>query len=145
MLKELIIAINTALEKANSKAEIYVDEIPQGFKEPCFCVQVLNPDEKQLLGERYLRTYNFCIQYFPEKKGLWENVEMAELLHRALNQIDLGNEDYVRGVNRRYEIVEKNLYYFVTYRLHVRDVDIDDNYMEEMLYRGGVKKWLRRK
>lgn len=145
MLKELIIAINTALEKANSKAEIYVDEIPQGFKEPCFCVQVLNPDEKQLLGERYLRTYNFCIQYFPEKKGLWENVEMAELLHRALNQIDLGNEDYVRGVNRRYEIVEKNLYYFVTYRLHVRDADIDDNYMEEMLYRGGVKKWLRRK
>lgn len=139
MLKELIIAINTALEKANSKAEIYVDEIPQGFKEPCFCVQVLNPDEKQLLGERYLRTYNFCIQYFPEKKGLWENVEMAELLHRALNQIDLGNEDYVRGVNRRYEIVEKNLYYFVTYRLHIRDVDIDDNYMEEMLYRGGVK------
>ena len=139
MLKKLIIAINTALEKANSKAEIYVDEIPQGFKEPCFCVQVLNPDEKQLLGERYLRTYNFCIQYFPEKKGLWENVEMAELLHRALNQIDLGNEDYVRGVNRRYEIVEKNLYYFVTYRLHIRDVDIDDNYMEEMLYRGGVK------
>lgn len=139
MLKELIIAINTALEKANSKAEIYVDEIPQGFKEPCFCVQILNPDEKQLLGERYLRTYNFCIQYFPEKKGLWENVEMAELLHRALNQIDLGNEDYVRGVNRRYEIVEKNLYYFVTYRLHIRDVDIDDNYMEEMLYRGGVK------
>lgn len=139
MLKELIIAINTALEKANSKAEIYVDEIPQGFKEPCFCVQILNPDEKQLLGERYLRTYNFYIQYFPEKKGLWENVEMAELLHRALNQIDLGNEDYVRGVNRRYEIVEKNLYYFVTYRLHIRDVDIDDNYMEEMLYRGGVK------
>lgn len=139
MLKELIIAINTALEKANSKAEIYVDEIPQGFKEPCFCVQVLNPDEKQLLGERYLRTYNFCIQYFPEKKGLWENAEMAELLHRALNQIDLGNGDSVRGINRRYEIVEKNLYYFVTYRLHVRDVDMDDNYMEEMLYRGGVK------
>jgi len=144
MLKKLIIAINTALEKVNSEAEIYIEEIPQGFKEPCFCVQVLNPNEKQLLGERYLRTYNFCIQYFP-KKGLWENTEIAELLHRALNQIDLGNEDYVRGVNRRYEIVEKNLYYFVTYRLHVRDADIDDNYMEEMLYRGGVKKWLRRK
>lgn len=138
MLKKLIIAINIALEKVNSEAEIYIEEIPQGFKEPCFCVQVLNPNEKQLLGERYLRTYNFCIQYFPEK-GLWENAEMAELLHRALNQIDLGNEDYVRGVNRRYEIVEKNLYYFVTYRLHIRDVDIDDNYMEEMLYRGGVK------
>lgn len=144
MLKKLIIAINTALEKVNSKAEIYIEEVPQGFKEPCFCVQVLNPDEKQLLGERYLRTYNFCIQYFP-KKGLWENAETAELLHRILNQIDLGNGDSVRGVNRRYEIVEKNLHYFVTYRLHVRDADIDDNYMEEMLYRGGVKKWLRRK
>lgn len=139
MLKKLIIAINTALEKANSKAEIYVDEIPQGFKKPCFCVQVLNPDEKQLLGERYLRTYNFCIQYFPEKKGLWENAEMAELLHRALNQIDLGNGDFVRGVNRRYEIVEKNLYYFVTYRLHVRDIDTDDNYVGELVYRGGIK------
>ena len=144
MLKKLIIAINTALEKVNSEAEIYIEEIPLGFKEPCFCVQVLNPNEKQLLGEIYLRTYNFCIQYFP-KKGWWENAEIAELLHRALNQIDLGNEDYVRGVNRRYEIVEKNLYYFVTYRLHVRDADIDVNYMEEMLYRGGVKKWLRRK
>lgn len=138
MLKELIIAINTALEKANSKAEIYVDEIPQGFKEPCFCVQVLNPDEKQLLGERYLRTYNFCIQYFPEK-GLWENAEMAELLHRALNQIDLGNEDSVRGINRRYEIVDKRLLYFVAYKLHVRDVDMDDNYMGELSLRGGVK------
>ena len=139
MLKKLIIAINTALEKVNSKAEIYIEEVPQGFKEPCFCVQVLNPDEKQLLGERYLRTYNFCIQYFPEKKGLWGNAEMAELLHRGLNQIDLGNGDSVRGVNRRYEIVEKNLHYFVTYRLHVRDVDKDDNYMEEMLCKGGIK------
>ena len=138
MLKKLIIAINTALEKVNSKAEIYIEEVPQGFKEPCFCVHVLNPDEKQLLGERYLRTYNFCIQYFP-KKGLWENAETAELLHRILNQINLENGDSVRGVNRRYEIVEKNLHYFVTYRLHVRDVDMDDNYMEEMLYRGGVK------
>lgn len=139
MLKKLIIAINTALEKVNSEAEIYVDEIPQGFKEACFCVQVLNPDEKQLLGDRYLRTYNFCIQYFPEKKGLWENAEMAELLHRTLNMIDLGSEDCVRGVNRRYEIVEKNLYYFVTYRLHVRDIDMDDNYMEKLSLRGGVK------
>lgn len=139
MLKKLIIAINTALEKINSEAEIYVEEIPQGFKEPCFCVQVLNPDEKQLLGERYLRTYNFCIQYFP-KKGLWENAEMAELLHRTLNQIDLGDEDYVRGVNRRYEIVDKKLLYFVTYKLHIRDVDMSDNYMGEISYKGGVKK-----
>ncbi|MBM6875457.1 phage tail terminator family protein [Fusobacterium mortiferum] len=138
MLKKLIIAINTVLEKINSEAEIYIEEIPQGFKKPCFCVQVLNPDEKQLLGDRYLRTYNFCIQHFP-KKGLWENAEIAELLHRALNMIDLGNENYVRGINRRYEIVEKNLYYFVTYRLHVRDVDTDDNYMEEMLCKGGIK------
>ena len=138
MLKKLIIAINTALEKVNSEAEIYIEEIPQGFKEPCFCVQVLNPNEKQLLGERYLRTYNFCIQYFP-KKGLWENAEIAELLHRALNQIDLGNGDSVRGINRRYEIVDKRLLYFVTYTLHVWDVDMDDNYMGELSLRGGVK------
>lgn len=139
MLKKLIIAINTALEKVNSKAEIYIEEVPQGFKEPCFCVQVLNPDEKQLLGERYLRTYNFCIQYFP-KKGLWENGEIAELLHRALNQIDLGIENYVRGVNRRYKIVDKKLLYFVTYKLHIRDIDMSDNYMGEISYKGGVKK-----
>lgn len=138
MLKKLIIAINTALEKVNSKAEIYIEEIPQGFKEPCFCVQVLNPDEKQLLGERYLRTYNFCIQYFP-KKGLWENAETAELLHRILNQINLENGDSIRGINRRYEIVDKKLCYFVTYKLHIRDIDTDDNYMGEIFYKGGVK------
>lgn len=138
MLKKLIIAINTALEKVNSKAEIYIEEVPQGFKEPCFCVQVLNPDEKQLLGERYLRTYNFCIQYFP-KKGLWENAETAELLHRILNQINLENGDSIRGINRRYEIVDKKLCYFVTYKLHIRDVDTDDNYMGEIFYKGGVK------
>lgn len=139
MLKKLIIAINTALEKVNSKAEIYIEEVPQGFKEPCFCVQVLNPDEKQLLGERYLRTYNFCIQYFP-KKGLWENAETAELLHRILNQINLENGDSIRGINRRYEIVDKKLLYFVTYKLHIRDVDMSDNYMGEISYKGGVKK-----
>ena len=139
MLKKLIIAINTALEKVNSKAEIYIEEVPQGFKEPCFCVQVLNPDEKQLLGERYLRTYNFCIQYFP-KKGLWENAETAELLHRILNQINLENGDFIRGINRRYEIVDKKLLYFVTYKLHIRDVDMSDNYMGEISYKGGVKK-----
>lgn len=140
MLKKLIIAINTALEKVNSKAEIYIEEVPQGFKEPCFCVQVLNPDEKQLLGERYLRTYNFCIQYFPEKKGLWGNAETAELLHRILNQINLENGDSIRGINRRYEIVDKKLLYFVTYKLHIRDVDMSDNYMGEISYKGGVKK-----
>lgn len=132
MLRKVMIGVNIALENIHSEADIYVNEIPQNFKEPCFCLQVLNNDEKQRLGENYLRTYNFCVQYHSENKDIFEIGEIAEKLNDSLECIKIGEDDYVRGVNRRYEVIEGVLFYFVTYKVHIRKTEIDDNIMENM-------------
>ena len=53
MIRKVVEAISNALNENFSNTEIYINEIKQGFQEPCFFIQLLNPNEKQILGNRY--------------------------------------------------------------------------------------------
>ena len=48
MLSRVVSAISNTLEKTFPEVEIYVNKIKQGFEEPCFFIQLLNPNEKDL-------------------------------------------------------------------------------------------------
>ena len=44
MLSRVVSAISSTLEKTFPEVEIYVNKIKQGFEEPCFFIQLLNPN-----------------------------------------------------------------------------------------------------
>ena len=69
MINEIIAAISVALDaEFGDDYEIYMEEIKQDLKEPCFFVQCINPTTKLFRGERYFQSNPCCIQYFPKSE-----------------------------------------------------------------------------
>ena len=55
MLSRVVSAISNTLEKTFPEVEIYVNKIKKGFEEPCFFIQLLNPNEKQVSRNRNIQ------------------------------------------------------------------------------------------
>lgn len=128
MLNKIVEAIAAALENKYPHYEIYINKIKQGFKEPCFFIQSLNPSEKHILSERYLRTYDFCISFF-SKEDNRNLMEMSDSLNDMLEVIELEDGDLLRGLDRHSEFIDGKLHHFVTYKVFVRKIG-EENLME---------------
>ncbi|MDE5696605.1 MAG: hypothetical protein K2I96_04210 [Lachnospiraceae bacterium] len=126
MINSIIEAISVALNDAFGDGyEIHMEELEQGLEEPCFFISCLNPSESQFLGKRYLRTNQFCIQYFPavsEKQR--ECNDVAERLYECLEYIAPdGDTSPIRGTKMNHEVVDGVLNFFVNYDLFVYKKD----------------------
>lgn len=133
----ICIAINSAF---GDSYEIYTESVEQGFEEPCFSILCLNPTINQKLGNRYFRTNQFCIHYFPlethDKRN--ECMEVAERLIDALEYITIGG-DLHRGNGMHYEVIDDVLSFFINYDLFVMNVKHDEDAMEEVIHKSQVK------
>ena len=66
MLNEIMNAVTRRLDELFGDGyTIYTDGVEQGLKEPCFFVQFLEPSEKPMIGRRYFKQTDMCIQYMP--------------------------------------------------------------------------------
>ena len=133
MIRKVVEAISNALNENFSNTEIYINEIKQGFQEPCFFIQLLNPNEKQILGNRYKQKIDLDIMYFPKNENdNWELMEVAQKLNNILEVIKTEENDLLRGINRNFQMIDGNLHYFVTFGIFVRKVAEEDPFMEEL-------------
>lgn len=46
----------------------YIEDIPQGFKEPSFYIRTLNSSFELVCGRRYLRENMIIVRYFPKSE-----------------------------------------------------------------------------
>lgn len=118
MINAIIEAVSAALNgEFGDGCEIYMEEIEQGLKEPCFFISCLNSTNELSLGKRYFRSCQLCIQYFPatrEKKRECNSV--AERLWQCLEYITIFSRDrQIRGTKMSYEVVDGVLNFFVNY------------------------------
>ena len=123
MINAIIASISNALY-SEFGYENHMEEIKQGFKEPCFFIQCLNPNIRQFLGKRYFRHNKFCIQYFPKSKtdGNAECYTVAETLQLVLEVIPV-LDAVLRGTEMNYEMVDGVLNFFVNYNCFVYKLD----------------------
>lgn len=134
MTNKILDAISQALNaEFGDSYEIYSESIKQDFKEPCFFIMCLNPSEQDFLGNRYYRKYLFDIQYFPQNE---ENLnselyDMQERLFNCMEYINMG-DDLIRGKNRRGEIEDKTLHFFVNYDVFVVKRGTEEDYMGDL-------------
>lgn len=118
MINAIIEAVSVSLNKEFGDGyEIYMEEIEQGLKEPCFFIFCLNPTYNLSLGKRYFRTNPFCIQYFPAgKKKQRECNGVAERMYECLEYIKTaGDSKPIRGTKMKHEVVDGILNFFVNY------------------------------
>lgn len=118
MLNDIMDAVTQRLDELFGDGyEIYTDPVEQGFKEPCFFVQFLEPSEKPMIGQRYFRETAMCIQYHPGDipQPSREMNRVADILMDGMEYITLGDGSLQRGTGRSYRTVEGVLTFFVSY------------------------------
>lgn len=123
MLNKIIDGISVKLnETFGDGYRIYTESVKQGLKEPCFFIQLVNPGNKELLNIRFKRNNLFVIQYFPATdKPKAECNNVLDALFIALEEITVDG-DPQRGINRRGEMVNGVLSFFVNYNMVLKKV-----------------------
>nr|DAJ28782.1 MAG TPA: tail completion protein [Caudoviricetes sp.] len=139
MLNEIVNAIGLKLSENFEGIDVHREDLEQGFKEPCFFIDLLNPSEKQIVGNRYLRSYLFDITYFPKDKKAQEIFETLDKLYTVLEYIKLDDGSLVRGIDRNSREEDKVLHFFVTYEMFIYKLDGEKTKMGKLGINTGLK------
>lgn len=140
MINSITVAISQGIAKEfGEKYTIYTDEIKQGFKEPCFFIQPITSNEKQVLSSRYQFRQSFVIQYFNNSTNS-ELYETAERLMRVLEYAFCVDETTLRGLNRSYRIIDGVVNVFVDYNYYAYEEREKEAYIETLNNDIGIKK-----
>lgn len=140
MLKKIVNAISLKITENFDGVDIYIDNLEQGFNEPCFFINLLNPSEKQILGSRYLRNYLFDIVYFPENKSQSQIYEVLDKLHNVLEYIKFDDGSLIRGIKRNAKEEDSTLHYFVTYGVFIYKLEDEKAKMEKLNTKTTIKQ-----
>jgi hypothetical protein len=121
MVNDIIKGIAKALsDMFGSDYRIYVENVPQGFEEPCFSIVPIMGDRTAKSPNRYLSRNKFDIHYFPkdEHQEKREMLSVGESLFLSLEYINV-LDNLCRGTKMSYEIIDGVLHFFVNYDLFV--------------------------
>lgn len=140
MLNEIVNGIGLKLSKSFNGIDIHKEELEQGFEEPCFFIDLLNPGEKQIIGNRYLRSYLFDIVYFPKKKSSEEIFEVLDKLYSVLEYIELDDSTLIRGIDRNSREEDRILHFFITYEMFIYKLDEEKPKMKKLDVNNGLKE-----
>lgn len=140
MLNEIVNGIGLKLSKSFNGIDIHKEELEQGFEEPCFFIDLLNPSEKQIIGNRYLRSYLFDVVYFPKKKSSEEIFEVLDKLYSVLEYIELDDGTLIRGIERSSREEDRILHFFITYEMFIYKLDEEKPKMKKLDVNNGLKE-----
>ncbi len=116
MTSSIMEGISAALAaEFGSGHEIYMEEIRQDLKGPCFFIQCLEASRTLVRGRKYLKRSQFCVQYFPQsvENGNRECHGAEERMYQCLEYITAGRS--IRGTKMHCRIVDGVLSFFVNY------------------------------
>lgn len=132
MTNQLIEAITKTLYK-NSKCRTYIDEIKQGFKEPCFFIENKSTVQTKGYGKRRLKENLIVINYFPSDNlnKIQEINEICDELYRTLEYISFDEKHIIRGRNMNHSISDGVLVFTVTYAFCMTE-KTDKIYMDSL-------------
>lgn len=133
MLNETMTGIARKLnETFGDNYEIYIDEIKQGLKEPCFLLVCLTGRQQQEIGPLYNREQAFDLHYFPKLKNYTTEVNsVVDMLNMELEYITVDGA-LVRGSKMTHQVIDGVLHFFVNYDLRIRKVIDPDPVMEDL-------------
>lgn len=112
--------------------EIYIDEVKQGLKEPCFLLICLTGRQQQEIGPTYNREQAFDLHYFPKAKNYTAEVNgVVDALNMELEYITVDGA-LIRGSKMKHQVIDGVLHFLVNYDLRIRKVIDPDPVMEDL-------------
>lgn len=136
MVNEIIDGIAKAIKTEYKSCSIYVDEVKQGLKRPCFFIALIDALQEQKLDNRLWREHIFDVHYFPAKNAPVREINSVidtlrtSLLYISVVDVYDNKANLVRGTEMRHEIVDGVLHFFVNYNLFVLVPPENNPYME---------------
>lgn len=120
MTNDVMSCISNALYKEFCYVN-HMEEIKQDLKGPCFFVTLLDSATQIVVGNRYEKRNQICIQYFPESEKNQKNEcnDVAERLTVCLEYIEDEDGGFLHGTDMHYQITDGILNFFVNYNFHV--------------------------
>lgn len=116
---------------------IYTESIEQGFQEPCFFIVLLEPNIKQMIGNRYHKALPFDIHYFGQ--GSIDAYNTADKLMTNMEYIKCLNGDLLRGTKMSANLVDGVLHFFVNYNMFVIKESDPVDEMEGLAINGTIR------
>ncbi len=125
MINDVIAAISRALDEKFG-CPIHAEPVEQGLAPPCFIINIVDAESEPLLYRRSNRVYNFDVVYISKSGAYSEMYSVADKLIAALNTVTMTDGSRLLAYNMRYEEVDGDLHFFVTYQLTVRAPEDED-------------------
>lgn len=114
--------------------EVY-DEMPkQDMEEPCFYIKIIELTTNKEMNNRYLMNIMFDIHYFLDENTENMNEQyhsMAEILYEALEIFSDLSNGYLRGLNKRHDIQDNVLHFFVDVSVNA-SIPVNSVLMQEL-------------
>ncbi len=114
---------------------VYGQRVPQGAKKPCFTVELLETEQKPLLGGRVARRTGLAVTYYcGEEEATAERAAVLEGLYDALCII--GTTERFAASSMKEEGTETGIRFTAVYEYHaMRTADAAEK-MERLKYNG---------
>jgi len=121
MINKILKSIASAIyAEFGAGYEIYIEDIPQGLKAPCFFIMAVSPSDQMFLGlsggnQRRKLSNLFSVQYFPSAESFRQECNDVEVrLNRCLEEITVDGS-MLRGTDPDATISDGVLVHTVNY------------------------------
>ena len=138
-----MIHLNNIIEAISIKlfelvgCKIYMEEVKQGLKTPCFFISHLNTSKTELLNSRAKRANTFEIMYIP-LNGKQEINNVLDALLDGLKFVTDTHGNIYHGINMSSEVVDNVLHLQVNYNYTTIEQTVRDS-MESVSITQGVR------
>ena len=125
MINDVITAISRTLD-ARFGCPIHAEPVEQGLTPPCFIINIVDAESEPLLYTRSNRVYNFDVVYISKSGAYSEMYSVADKLIAALNTVTMIDGTQLLAYDKRYEIVDGDMHFFMTYQMPVIETEDKD-------------------
>lgn len=125
MINDVITAISRTLD-ARFGCPIHTEPVEQGLTPPCFIINIVDAESEPLLYKRSNRVYNFDVVYISKSGAYSEMYSVADKLIAALNTVTMIDGTQLLAYDKRYEIVDGDMHFFMTYQMPVIETEDKD-------------------
>ena len=113
MVNEIIKTMGKQLGKKFPDCKIFADEVPQGFKVPCFQLECTEIKNSLYLGKRYKSENTFEVRYYGNG-GRMDSNSVVMALFQLFSTLEM-EDGPIMGTNMTMEKNDDNICFTVSY------------------------------
>ena len=134
-MMEVIDAISVRLDEIFGDGyTIYLEQVEQGLKTPCFFIQPIDSTDANMISNRKYRTNAFVIEYIPDDNSghRTQFVEVSEKLFDNFDSLEIGDGVVLQTFDRSINSTDDMLQFVIRFKYYVYKEQKPEQKMEDL-------------